>query len=128
MRIIKVDDYEFEIRPLKRGFIREMRKKGMSLENLTLSLSEKAMDLVLEKALSPDDYARTEELDNPACIRLFHGALRETFSAPDEEKNLSTSPGGSKTPSDEVIATPAPAEEIAPVVSGNAPLSSTPQT
>jgi|GEM_PF-1241049 len=128
MREKTINGRVFELNPLKRGFLRKMRNDGMPLDLLPVEKSEEAMDLILEEALTEDEFKATDTLDNPDCIQLYREILRETFSSPDEEKNSSTSPDGSMTPGDESTASPAPATETAEDVTGKSPRPSTPET
>ncbi len=128
MREIKINGRVFELNPLKRGFVRKMRNDGMPLDLLPYETSEEAMDLVLAEALTEDEFAATDEMKNPDCIKLFRGILRETFSSEEEEKNSSTSLDGSMTPSDESTVSPASAPESAADASGHSPRPSTPAT
>ncbi len=128
MREITIDGDIFEVHPLTRGLLRQMRREGMPLDRLPPDKGEEAMDRALAAALSPEQFAATDEMDNPHCIRLFREILRETFSSPDEEKNSLPSPGGSITPSGGSTAPDAPIGGTAPDATGSFPRPSTPAT
>lgn len=128
MREVTINGRAFELHPLKRGFLRQMRKDGMPLDLLPVEKSEEAMDRTLEEALTEDEFTATNEMDNPDCIKLFRGILRETFSSEDEEKNSSTSLDGSMTPGDENTVDPVLTTATVKDASGKSPHPSTQAT
>lgn len=93
MREITINGVEFEIRPLKRKEVKEMRKKGMPLTTLSPDLAEQAMESVFEMVFTPEQIEIIDELDNPDSLKLWNGILKETYGDKGEEKNLKRSGG-----------------------------------
>lgn len=87
MREIKVSDQLFEIRPLKRKEVKQLRRDGFNLANLDPESGEEAMDRVFDMVFTPDQLALIDDLDNPDALKLWGAVLAETYGSPAEEKN-----------------------------------------
>jgi len=49
--------------------------------------AQQAMDAVLELAVSEHDLAELDDLPNADAVKVYRGAMAETFGSRDEEKN-----------------------------------------
>lgn len=87
MRTITINENNFEIRPLKRKEVKQLRAEGYNLTALALGTGEEAMDRVFAMVFTPEQISIIDELDNPDAIKLWSGILKETYGAPGEEKN-----------------------------------------
>ena len=83
----------FEIRGLKRGEIKMLRKKGFNLAKIDAAEMDIAADeivaIVLGEAVSAAD-----ELQNSDYIKMVRDILEATYGSPESEKNLPTSGDG----------------------------------
>lgn len=88
MRTIQlVDGISFDIRGLKRKELRELKQKGFDLDGLDPKKAEAAMDEVFSLILTPDRIEQIENMENKYAMAVWRACLKETYSAPDEEKN-----------------------------------------
>ncbi|BBO92051.1 hypothetical protein [Desulfosarcina ovata] len=87
MRTVTLGSNDFDVRPLKRKEVKQLRKDGITLVNLDPAKGEEAMDRVFDMVFTPDQIAVIDELDNPDALKLWSAVLKETYGAQDEEKN-----------------------------------------
>jgi hypothetical protein len=87
MRTIEIDTHKYEIRALKRKEVKQLRKNGYILTALDPQTAEDAMDQVFQLVFSPEQISQIDERPNPDALKLWSGILKETYGAPDEEKN-----------------------------------------
>lgn len=92
----KIKDHVFNIRPLTRGEIKLLRKKGFNLANLNPETADECMDLVLEMVLG--DTSDLDKLPNPYALELFRKIMDLTYGGEAEKNSLST---GEVTPAAE---------------------------
>lgn len=87
MRKVNLDGEDIEIRGLKRKEVKALKKEGIHLTELSPRQAEDAMDRVFEMVFSEADLARIDEAPNKNVMNVWTGVLKETYGAPDEEKN-----------------------------------------
>lgn len=87
MRTIEIDTHKYEIRALKRKEVKQLRKNGYILTALDPKTAEDAMDIVFEMVFTSEQLTQIDEMPNPDALKLWSGILKETYGAPDEEKN-----------------------------------------
>ncbi len=87
MRIVEVDGRKISVRGLKRSEVREFRAKKVNFIYLDPDTAEETMDLVFKLVISEEDMAALEDMQNSCSIAVWSACLKETFGAPDEEKN-----------------------------------------
>lgn len=87
-RDVKLQDgSSIPVRGLTRREIRECRKKGYNFESLAMISAEEAMDDVFGLILPPVQREALEDMEGKYSMAVWKACLRETFTAPDEEKN-----------------------------------------
>ncbi len=87
MRTIEVNGQSFDVRPLKRGEVKQLRKAGFNLVALDPPTAEDAMDAVFELIFTPDQISAIDALDNPDALKVWSAVLVETYGSRGEEKN-----------------------------------------
>jgi hypothetical protein len=87
MRTKTFNNHEFDIRPLKRGEVKKLRKDGLNLAALPVDRADEAMDLVFEIVFDDADLAAIDELDNPHAMELWYAVIEETYGSKAEEGN-----------------------------------------
>lgn len=80
-----IGDKTFEIRPLKRGEIKELRKKGINLAALDPANADDAVDEVMSIVLG-DRIEEIDDMDNPDALKLFKEIVDLSYSRPPEEE------------------------------------------
>lgn len=85
----------FDLRPLTRGEIRQLKKDGILLHRLTMDNVDDAADAVFR--IMGLDLSAVDALAYPDFVKLWKEALAETFGSRDEEKNSPTGGAGPPT-------------------------------
>jgi len=85
----------FDLRPLKRGEIRQLKKNGIVLHQLTIDNVDDAADAVF--GILGLDLAAIDALEYPDFLKLWKEVLAESFGSRGEEKNSSTGGDGPPT-------------------------------
>jgi hypothetical protein len=83
----------FEIRGLKRGEIKALRKKGFSLAKIDPAEADILADEIVGMILG-DAVAAADELPNREYVRIFTDIMMLTYGSEESEKNSQTSGGG----------------------------------
>ena len=97
MREIEVNGRAFEVRGLTRGEIKNLRKDGINLLNLSVDDADAAIDLVFDMVFDQETLQIIDALEYRVSMKLWQEVLIETYGSPDEEKNLLRSGGGTQT-------------------------------
>jgi len=99
MKIIEVNEKLIEIRALTRGEIKTLKDVGYSYFGCIPSMdhANDSQDQCLEKVLSPDDLVFLDTCSNQDATHVWTEILKETYGAPDEEKNLQSTSDGTQT-------------------------------
>ena len=97
MKSIKVNGRSFEIRALTRGEIKKLKDLGYSCFGCVPSMDQSidAQDKCLEMMLDKKQMAFLDLCSNKDVTKLWTEILKETYGAPDEEKNLQSTSDGS---------------------------------
>lgn len=96
MKKIIIEGREFEIRALTRGEIKDLKDLGYSYFGCVPSMENaiESQDKCLGTQLSKEDLEFLDTCSARSGTELWTEILKETYGAPDEEKNsLSTSDG-----------------------------------
>lgn len=75
------------IRALKRKEVRALKKEGFNLYTIAPDQLDDLIDKVFEIILAPADVAAMDEMANRDAVQVFNAIFRESFGAPDKEKN-----------------------------------------
>lgn len=86
MREVTIEGKTFEVRPLKRREVKELRKQGFKMERIDQDKMEDHLDTILEM-IFPGRIAELDELAPKHVNHIFEHILKESFGARDEEKN-----------------------------------------
>jgi len=99
MKIIEVNEKLIEIRALTRGEIKLLKDHGYTYVNcpVTIETANETQEKCLEKVLSDDDLAFLDTCSNVDVTKVWMEILKETYGAPDEEKNLQSTSDGTQT-------------------------------
>jgi len=93
-----------QVRGLKRKEMREFKKYGYHISRYRppedLDLADEGMEKVLERMLKAEDLALLDELENRHTSAVWFAIIKETYGAPDEEKNSLASGSGEQTKSE----------------------------
>lgn len=85
---IMIGKEKFNFRRLKRGEVRELRKKhGIVLGALRVDQVDEAMDMILQKVCDAATFKRIDQLENRDALKIWREVMKETFGSEDEEKN-----------------------------------------
>ena len=84
----------FEIRGLRRGEIKTLRKNGFNLSKIDPSEADIVADEIVGMVLDADMQVKADDLLNIEYIKLFKDIMELTFGSPESEKNSSTSGDG----------------------------------
>jgi len=110
MSEIEIAGTLFNFRPLKRKETKKLRRDGLLIRNLP-ALFEKdpdkldeLMDRVFDCMFSKDEIAQIDEMSERQAGELFTAIYKETYGAPDEEKNLLPSGNGAQTETESTTA------------------------
>ena len=96
MRTVKLPGgHEIEIRGLKRKEIKSLGKHGyyrsrfvpLVGDDVPPEAMDEAVDAVLDKVLTKDDMKALDECEPRWTNEVWLGVIKETYGAPDEEKN-----------------------------------------
>lgn len=87
MRTVIIDGRSFEVRGLKRKQVKQLKRDGFNLTDLKPETADDAMDAVFAATFGDADLSAIDEMRNGDALRLWTAILKETFGAPDEEKN-----------------------------------------
>ena len=77
---------EFEIRPLTRGELKTLRKKGFTLGALDVSNIDDAIDEIIGIILGEEKTKELDALPNNDSVAMYQDILKLTFGG-DPEKN-----------------------------------------
>jgi len=91
----EINGEAFDIRPLTRGEVKALRKRGFNLGNLNLENADEAMDEVLE-LICKKSIEAVDALPNDKALDLFKAIIDLTYGRGDAEKNSQTSGSGMK--------------------------------
>ena len=97
MEIVEINGRAFEIHPLTRGQIKELKDCGFSYFACRPSLEQAndAMDEVFDLVLSSDEKAFLDDLPVKESFAIWKAILAETYGGGADEKNSNgTSDGG----------------------------------
>ncbi len=97
MRTVTIDGQDFEIRPLKRKEIKQLKANGFNLAALKAEKADDAMEAVFEMVFDVDERRAIDEMIQSQALKLWKAVLMETYGSGDEEKNSSRSGTGSRT-------------------------------
>lgn len=99
IKTVTIGDEAFQIRALTRAEIRKLEPFGFSFLACvpTYETANQAQDAVFDLVLVKSEKKKLEQLPNREVTRLWSEILKETYGAPDEEKNLSGTSDGSQT-------------------------------
>jgi len=92
----EIDGKKFEIRPLTRGEVKSLRKKGYNIGNLSLENADDAADEILEMVCGPEQIREVDTLPNDKALELFKAIIDLSYGKGDDEKNLKPSGNGTK--------------------------------
>lgn len=81
------DKTTIEVRGLTRKEVKEFRAKGINFSAMQVGDAEEILDDVFSKIFTPEQIEKVDELENKYAIGIWNACLKETFGAPDEEKN-----------------------------------------
>lgn len=87
MRTVTIDGREYKTKGLKRKQVKELKKNGIDLVNLDVQNAEDALEAVFELAFTAAENEIIEDMYNADVMKLWLAVLKETFGAPEEEKN-----------------------------------------
>jgi hypothetical protein len=87
---------KFEIRPLTRGEVKALRKKGYNIGNLSLENADDAADEILELVCGTEQIQEVDKLPNDQALDLFKAIIDLSYGKGDDEKNLKPSGSGTK--------------------------------
>ena len=87
MREVTYEERTFEVRALKRKEVKELKKDGYVISNLSPANADDCLDRVFSMVFSEEDIKAIDEMPNHAAISLWQDILKETYGAKDEEKN-----------------------------------------
>jgi hypothetical protein len=92
----EIDGKKFEIRPLTRGEVKSLRKKGYNIGNLSLENADDAADEILEMVCGPEQIREVYALPNDKALELFKAIIDLSYGQGEDEKNLKPSGSGTK--------------------------------
>ena len=93
MRVIEIPGREIEVRGLKRKEIKALKEYGYYRSRFAPvkeddpEALDAAMDAVIEKVLKKADLAALDDCEPRWTSEVWLGIIKETYGAPDEEKN-----------------------------------------
>lgn len=89
MEIIEINGRSFEIHPLTRGQIKELKDFGFSYFACrpTLDQANEAMDAAFDIVLSDEDKSFLDDLPVKDSFSIWKAILAETYGGGDDEKN-----------------------------------------
>ena len=99
MKTILIDGVDIAIRSLTRQEIKDMKDLGYSYLGCspTLGTANQVVDAALEKVLSKADMDHLDSMPNQCTLDCWKEILKETYGAPDEEKNSPGTSDGTQT-------------------------------
>ncbi len=98
MRDVKIDDtITLSVRGLTRNEVKQLKKEGFNLMNPAPETAEELLDTVLETTLTDEQVTILGDKPYRCTTDVFQAVMKETFGAPDEEKNLSATSSGEAT-------------------------------
>jgi DNA-directed RNA polymerase subunit F len=90
MRQVKLEDNSvIEVRGLTRREVKQFKTEGIEFSSMSPDAAEKALDDVLEIVVDKKIHEKLEDMTFRYSSDVFRAVLKETFGAPDEEKNSS---------------------------------------
>ena len=92
----EINGIKFEIRPLTRGEVKALRKKGYNIGNLSLENADDAADEILELVCGKEQIQEVDKLPNDQALDLFKAIIDLSYGKGDDEKNLKPSGSGTK--------------------------------
>jgi len=106
MRVILVGDTNIDVRGLTGKEIKKLQAEGIPVSRLNidvvklaqdLDLAEETMDKVLDTVLTDEQKEILDDQPNKQILKVWGAVVKETWGAPDEEKNSSRSGPGPQT-------------------------------
>ncbi len=98
MRDIKIDEnLTFSVRGLTRNEVKTFKKDGFNLISPDPETADDLLDTILETVLSKEQSKILGNKPYHCSTDVFRAVMKETFGAPDEEKNSSASLNGEAT-------------------------------
>jgi len=92
----EIDGKKFNIRPLTRGEVKALRKKGYNVGNLSIENADDAADEILEMVCGPEQIREVDALPNDKALELFKAIIDLSYGQGEDEKNLKPSGSGTK--------------------------------
>jgi len=92
----EINGIKFEIRPLTRGEVKALRKKGYNIGNLSLENADDAADEILEMVCGSEQIQEVDALPNDKALELFKAIIDLSYGKGADEKNLKPSGSGTK--------------------------------
>lgn len=87
MRKITASGIDIDIRPLTRKEVRALKASGVNLLKIDHENPDAAIDAVLALLFDDGMLLTIDEMPYQDASKIFVAAMKETFGAPDEEKN-----------------------------------------
>lgn len=95
--IKRFGEKSFELRPLTRRELKDLRRKGFNLSNIDTKNADECFEEVVSTVLSEETIEEAESLSNPDYMDLYRTIVKMTFDMTDAEKNSSMSGAASAT-------------------------------
>ena len=92
----EIDGKKFNIRPLSRGEVKALRKKGYNIGNLSIENADDAADEILEMVCGAEQIREVDALPNDKALELFKAINDLSYGKGNDEKNLKPSGSGTK--------------------------------
>jgi hypothetical protein len=86
MREVTIDGITFQVNPLKRKEIKELKKQGFKMGAIDNDQMDDWIDKLIEISL-PGRLPEIDDLPPRASYKIFEAILKESFGDKTEEKN-----------------------------------------
>lgn len=86
MREVSIEGKTFNVRPLKRKEIKELKKQGFKMGAIENDQMDDWIDRLIEISL-PGQLDEIDDLPPKASYKIFEAILKESFGDKAEEKN-----------------------------------------
>ncbi len=101
MRDVKIDDtLTMSVRGLTRNEVKNFKETGFNLANPDPETADGMLDMILETTLTEEQVKILGDKPYRCTTDVFKAVMKETFGAPDEEKNSSATLSGEATGSE----------------------------
>ncbi len=98
MRDVKIDNtLTLSVRGLTRNEVKQFKKEGFNVSSPSPETADDMLDKLLETALTEEQVTILGEKPYHCTTDVYKAIMKETYGAPDEEKNLSASSNGEAT-------------------------------